>query len=110
MAVPRYGGRESLLQICVKAWLEADTSGRVQSGHDLEPCWEKGKGRKEERREPEQQYSSQEPNSTKMKLPLTKMSRLYREEPLGERQPSPQAGNFRVEGRVYQPHSVSKWD
>ena len=29
----------------------------------------------------------------------TKMSGLYREEPLGEGQPSPWAGKFRVEGR-----------
>lgn len=42
MTVPRYGGRESLLQI--KGRIDGDgTSGRMESGHDPEPSEDRGR-------------------------------------------------------------------
>ena len=41
---------------------------------------------------------------------VTKMSGLYREEPLGEGQPSPWAGKFRVGGRVCQVGTEGCWE
>ena len=49
-------------------------------------------------------YCSQEAKGTKGVVP--KMSGLYREEPLWERQPRPWAGESRVEGGACQPHPV----
>ena len=44
------------------------------------------------------------------KSQVTNMSGLYREESLEEGQPSPWAGEFRVEGRVCQPYPVTSRD
>lgn len=44
MTIPRYGMGESLLQIKERAQPEAETSERVQSSHDPEPCEEREKG------------------------------------------------------------------
>lgn len=40
----------------------------------------------------------------------TKMSGFYREKPLGEGQPSPWAGKFRVGGRICQVGSEGCWE
>lgn len=40
----------------------------------------------------------------------TKMSALYREEPLGEGQPSLWAGNFRIRGKVGQVETEGCWE
>lgn len=50
----RYGGGESLLKRCGRAWPGANTFGRPQSGHDPEPHGERGR-----------KYSSQEPKVQK---------------------------------------------
>ena len=46
----------------------------------------------------------------KREMGKTKMSGLYREEPLGEGQPSPWAGKFRVGGRVCQVGTEGCWE
>jgi hypothetical protein len=71
-----------------------DIHVRVQSGHDTEPRGE----RRRRRKRMVSRVSSQEDKGTKRQV--TKMSGLYREEPLGEGQPSPYAGEFRIEGWV----------
>lgn len=43
MTAAKYRRGKSLLQICGWAEPEADTSGRVQSGHAPEPSVEKGR-------------------------------------------------------------------
>ena len=55
---------------------------------------EKRRGRRERRRQSKE----------------TKMSGLYREEPLGQGQPSSSAGKFRVEGRVCQVRTEGCWE
>lgn len=77
-----------------EAEAEAETSGTCQSGHDPEPCEET-----EERREGrlEQHAEGQK----------YKMSVLPREDPLGERQQRPQAGEFWAEGWVGHPYPVT---
>lgn len=43
MTTPKYYREEFLLQICGRVYLEAGTSGIVQSGNDYtEPCEESG--------------------------------------------------------------------
>lgn len=75
----------------------AETSGRVLSGHDPEPCEEKEWKGKEERGKPGQHPGGQRYT----------MSGVYREEHLGEGQPSPWAGEVRVEDIAYKPYLVT---
>ena len=79
--------------MCGREWPEAGTSGRVQGRHD--------------QTELDHVSSSQEAKDTRA---VTKMSGLYREEPLGEGQPSPWAGKFRLEGSMCQPYPVTGRD
>lgn len=78
-------------------------SGRVEDGHVPEPCEERERGTK---------YNSQQAKGSKRykRGRATKVSGLYREEPLGEEQPSPWAGKLRAEGAVCQPHPVTGRD
>lgn len=77
MTAPRNGGGERLLQICGRASPESNRFGRVQSGHGPELCGEKGRER--ERGEPRIAD-----RRLKVQKRGTKISGLYREEPLGK--------------------------
>jgi len=65
--------------------------------------WEKGRGRERGTR-----CTAKKPKV--QKVWVTKMSELYTEEPLEEGQPSPWAGEFSVESRVYQLYTVTGRD
>ena len=71
------------------------------SGPDPQPCGEMGRGR--ERGEPS--TAARRPKVQKRQL--TKMSAFCREEHLWDGQPSPWAGEFRVEGRICQLYLVT---
>ena len=62
-----------------------------------------GEGERTKERDSMQRESGEEGRETKM-------SGLYREEPLGEGQPSPWAGKFRVGGRVCQVGTEGCWE
>lgn len=76
-------------------------SERVLSVNDSEPCEETGRGR--EREEPDAAAK----RAKVQKDWVTKMARIYREEPLGDRQPRPWAVKLRIEGKLCQPFPVA---
>ena len=85
MTAPRYGGEEKFIVDKRETWSEAETSGRIQNGHDQAELEHMEKrGREGERREG---------NEVQKRL-VTKMSGLYREKPLEGRAAQPLGSGY----------------
>lgn len=68
MTAPRNGGGEGLLETYRRAQPEADTSGKLHSGHDPELCEQSGRGRERGTR-----CSSQEAQKRDLEVQVTKI-------------------------------------